>query len=441
MLAHGIVVLAAPVRPAAAGESGRRVGDEDEEVAALSKDGTTIALRKADRVRVVDLRQGRVGPSRLIAEGRTLLLSDQAGPLVAVDAEGRRAERLDAFHDGPARLWVRLPAHVVAATMDAGAGAVVVATDEAAPATTGGRGPVRLGRRTCLHRLPFVGGQAVSHCETLPTSAKTPSTRPKLLTPQIVHGHADKSLWWLSPRCTEATAGAASAATDGCEPGSRTLRVIRLDAQTLAPLGSLDTAADDGPVLPACAQAAIPGPLRVDVGDESVSFVSQRAEGGAASALWTLLPRSSGLAVGLHCLPGDGDGGHVDAVGNPTRALIGVGSTAVALDATRADGQLAIAAAYGEGAGVWQVAADGAHAALQRGRLLVAFDRNEAIGVATSRGILASRPSRLIWRDWERAIRSATWEEMVAVPPPPAGLDAVAAWLDVGLRCVAALPR
>ena len=448
----GFVAMA---QPAMAGEAGRRVGDEDETIAAVSKDGNTIALRKADRVRVVDLRQGRVGASRVVPQARLLLLADQAGPMVIVDLAAGSAERLDAFVDRPARQTLRIPAHVVAATIDAGAGALVVVTDEAAPATTGGRGPVRLGRRACVHRLPFVGGDPVRYCTTLPTSAKTPTTQPQLLQPQLVHGHADASIWWLSPRCTTASAqqaakgGAAAAApkappsdaaaADTCLPGSRALVISRLDATTLQPLGVIDTGGNNAPRLPRCAEAAIPGPMRVDVDDESVSFLSQRADGPASAALWTILPRVSGLAVGFHCLPGDRDGSRADAVGNPVRALLGVGRSAVALDVAGEGSQTAIAASRGEGAPVWQVAADGAHAAMQQGRLLVAIDRNDVIGVATSRGILATCPSRLVWRDWERSIRSATWEEMAAVPAPPAGLDAVVSWIDVAVQLLASL--
>ena len=424
-----VVLLAASAH---AGEAGRRVGDEDETVAAISSDGTTIALRKADRLRVVDLRQGRVGASRLVPEDRIVLLADQAGPLVLIDAGKQVADRLDPFVDRPALQTLRLPRGVVAAAIDAGAGAVAVVTEEAGPGTSGSPKAQRVGRRSCVHRLHFVDGTSARFCPAMLPSPDDAPARPPLLPPQLAFGHAGESIWWLSPRCVAGPPGSAGAAT--CATGGRRLVLTQLAAATLQPLGSLDSAAPDAPWQPTCAQAPLVDALRLDSEVPGVSFVSRRAEAPGSAALWTVLPRASGLAVGFHCLPAPLDAEpRFDAAGTPLQALIGVAGSAVALDATATTGPRAVAAPRSTGAPRWWVTADGNHAALQQGRLLTALGRDGVLGVATSREVLAALPSRLVWRDGDRAIRAATWEEMVVVPAPPEGLDAVLSWLEAGL--------
>ncbi|MCB9740142.1 MAG: hypothetical protein H6747_12825 [Deltaproteobacteria bacterium] len=373
------------VTAAWASEPGRRIGEPGEELLDLSADGEAALLGDAERVRVVDLRHGRVSAWQPRPEGALMRLADEGGAVLFVQPQGK-LRRWPCFALEDKAKVVPIPPGALDLAIDAGGGHVALTTRQQQPPPGPRPQAPSAGGFACVHALAVDGTRTVQRCVPL---AEGEVRRPRIATSR------DGSRLWFWAGGT----------------------LLFLDAASLRVLGSLD----------------VPEPSALIVGEVAWRVVLQTAdgaaalsapEGGSLSGPWTPLSRGAAIAV--------------DASG---KRVLGAGWTLLREDVGGAAAAVAPAAALASPhPPQWSISPDSRHAAVQMGDLLAivrvepTFSILGLLPTIRRGGVLAAHPRRLIWRGADNAIRAAVWSELDTIPAPAAGLDVCLAAAETARR-------
>ncbi len=373
-------------------EPGRRIGEPTEQVEAIAADANAVALRDGARVRVVDLRHGRVSTWQDVAPGTQLRLAEDGGTLVLLEAAAGRLIRTLPFdrsrEDGVTP--VRPGAFDLA--IDAGAGRAALTTTQREPPPGPKQPEAAPAGYACVHLLVLGGPRTLQRCVVRPDGAPVASAENQ----RLALARDGSRVWWWSDD-----------------------RLRLLDGSNLAVLAELP--------LPAVARATMtPGerPWWLEIRTEREAFSISAADRAGLRANRTALPRGAALAR--------------DVAG---RRRLGFGWALLREEATGPEVALMPAAGFElPAAPRWQLTEQGAWGTVQLAELLVVVRAEPTFWIAgllptvRRNGAVFAHAARLIWRGADNALRTAPWTELDAIGTPTAGLDVVAAARETVVR-------